>query len=237
VRTFPASIDRIHGPCRHAWLELAKWIAILSMTVDHYGKIFDPPWYVITHVIGRPAFPLFCWIIATRLALTPRLGPTYLRRLLPWAIVSQPVWVLAGNDWWHGNILLTLALGVGMHQAIQVSAGSRWLRRILLPALMLLPSPLVDFGPVGVASIPLIAALAARNLSAGAWASGPVGLLGNAGIVTPFLKLADVSALLASPVAALSLRVALRMPRLPTHLFYAYYPGHLLVLHLIAIWH
>lgn len=87
---------------------------------------------------------------------------------------------------------------------------------------MLLPSPLVDFGPVGVASIPLITALAARNLSAGAWASGPVVLPGNVGIVTPFVKLADVSALLASPVAALSLHVALRVLRLPTYFFYAY---------------
>lgn len=139
MRAGPASIDGTRVRCRHGLLELAKWIAILSMTVDHYGRIFDPPWYGITHAIGRPAFPLFCWIIATRLALTPRLGPTYLRRLLPWAIVSQPVWVLAGNDRWHGNILLTLALGGGMHQAIQVSAGTRGLRRIVLPALMLLP--------------------------------------------------------------------------------------------------
>lgn len=203
------------------------------MTVDHYGKIFDPPGYDITHIIGRLAFPLFCWIIATRLALTPRLGPTYLLRLLPWAIVSQPVWVLVGHDWWDGNILLTLVLGIGMHQAIRVTAGSRRIPRIVLPALMLLPSPLVDFGPVGVASIPLLAALAAHNLPASAWASGPVGLLGNVGIVAPSLKLTDLSALLASPAAVLSLRLRLRLPRLPTQFFYAYYPGHLLALHLI----
>jgi hypothetical protein len=45
----------------------------------------------------------------------------------------------------------------------------------------------------------------------------------------------DGVALLASLVAALSLRLTVKLPRLPTHVFYAYYPGHLLVLHLIEI--
>jgi len=229
------TIDRTRAQRRHDLLEPAKWIAILSMTVDHYGKIFDPPWYGITHMVGRLAFPLFCWIIATRLALTPGLGPSYLRRLLPWAIVSQPVWVLVGHDWWDGNILVTLALGVGLHQALHVLHGGLRTWRVVLPVLLLLPSPLVDFGPVGVLSIPLMAALAVRNLSACAWASGPVGVAGNAGLAMPFVKPGDFFALMASPVAYLSLHLPLRLPRLPTQVFYAYYPAHLLVLHLIEI--
>jgi hypothetical protein len=235
LRALPRTIDRTSARCRHASLEPAKWIAILSMTVDHYGKIFDPPWYTATHIAGRLAFPLFCWIIATRLVITPQLSMTYLRRLLPWALVSQPVWVLVGHDWWHGNILLTLALGVGLHQAIHAPPGAGRVTRVTLSGLLVLPSPWVDFGPFGVASVPLIAAIAARNRVTSAWASGPVGVLSNVGHALPLLKLPDAFALLASPVAVLSLGLGWRLPRLPTAVFYAYYPTHLLVLHLIEI--
>lgn len=220
---------------RHASLEPVKWVAIASMTVDHYGKIFEPSWYEATHMAGRLAFPLFCWIVATRLAISPRLGTTYLRRLLPWAIVSQPVWVLVGHDWWHGNVLLTLALGVGLHQTVCSGAASGRLARVALSALLMLPSPWVDFGPVGVAFVPLIAAWTARSGSVGAWAAGPVGVLSNAGLMPPFLKPSDAFALLAAPVAALSLRLRSPLPRLPALVFYAYFPAHLLLLHLIEV--
>ena len=96
----------------HAALEVAKWLALLSMTVDHWGKIAAPEHLTATHLIGRISFPLFAWIVGTRLAFSPELGNRYLRRLVPWAAVSQPVFVVAGRSWSELNILATLALGV-----------------------------------------------------------------------------------------------------------------------------
>ena len=71
--------------------ELAKWIAVVTMVIDHYGKIVDQDVLVWTHWIGRAAFPLFFWIIASRLADRPDAAKGYVRSLLPWALVSQPV--------------------------------------------------------------------------------------------------------------------------------------------------
>ena len=44
-------------------LELAKWIALITMAVDHYGKIVDDSVFLETHAIGRISFPLFAAII------------------------------------------------------------------------------------------------------------------------------------------------------------------------------
>jgi hypothetical protein len=227
--------NKNHRSLRHEHLETAKWIAIVAMTIDHYGKIFDPPWYLATHITGRIAFPLFAWIIGTRLALSPGLATRYLRRLLPWAVVSQPIYVLVGHDWWQGNILITLALGVGVHIAFQsISEGSR-ARGYATLVLLLLPSPLVDFELFGVLSVPLIAGACARRPGTGAAVAGPLGVLANASLSPPFLTLTDWAALLATPAALLTMRTGLRLPRLPTPLFYGYYPLHLLLLHLVEV--
>ena len=69
------------------------------MFIDHYGKIVEPDLYLPTHAIGRLSFPLFATIIGTRLALRPDLAKRYLKRLLPWALVSQPVFVFWRLGW------------------------------------------------------------------------------------------------------------------------------------------
>lgn len=223
------------GKQAHAALEAAKWAALATMTADHWGKIVEPDHFLATHVVGRLAFPLFAWIVGTRLALSPGLTGRYLRRLLPWALVSQPVFVLAGRSWIEGNILVTLLLGVAATWALRSLAAGRIAAGLaaLLPACAL--APFAEFGPVGVAAVPITAFLARRGLRRGAWAAGPLGLLANARNTVPPLALPDAAALLATPVALLCLVRPVRLPRLPTHVFYAYYPLHLLALHLIDL--
>jgi hypothetical protein len=46
----------------------------------------------------------------------------------------------------------------------------------------------------------------------------------------------DLTALLSTAVAAASTHFRLRLPRLPTQAFYAFYPAHLLALHLIDLY-
>jgi hypothetical protein len=215
----------------HASLELAKWVAVVTMVVDHYGKIVAPELYMPTHAIGRVAFPLFAAIIGLRLALSPELAGRYLRRLLPWAVVSQPAFVVAGRGWTQGNILFTLALGVAAVLTARALRGGRWLPGLGGAAVCLGLSGLVEFGPAGVAAVPALALLAARTPRAAIWMIGPVGLVANLRLVAPYLTLADTTALIASGVALLSVALPLRLPRLPTHAFYALYPAHLLALH------
>lgn len=216
-------------------LELAKWVAIVTMTIDHYGKIVDPSLYALTNDIGRVTFPLFAWIIGTRLALQPALGRAYLQRLVLWALVSQPVYVLVGRSWHEPNIFATLALGVAAHVAIRLwQAGSRGHAAVALASIAAL-SAFVDYGLLGVFALPALAALGARSIGAGAWASGPIGVLSNLGVWTPYIGPGAPWAVLASPIAWASLKVRRPLPRLPRNAFYAYYPLHLLALHALGV--
>ena len=219
----------------HADLELAKWVALLSMSVDHAGKIVVPELYAETHLLGRLAMPLFGFIVGARLALSPELASRYLRSLLPWAIASQPVYVVAGRDWSEGNVLFTLALGVIAAWGVEALRAGRRGPGVLALALAAAASPWVEFGTLGVALVVAAAVLGRGGLERAAWACGLLGLVANLHREAPVLGLGDTSALLASAVAVASLHAPRALPRLPKHLFYAYYPAHLYALHLLDL--
>jgi hypothetical protein len=50
-REAPTGVRGRAGPARvvQADLEIAKWAAVLTMAVDHYGKIVDPDVFLTTH--------------------------------------------------------------------------------------------------------------------------------------------------------------------------------------------
>jgi hypothetical protein len=102
---------------------------------------------------------------------------------------------------------------------------------------MLIPlSWFVEFGPVGVAMIPVIAHLAKWRPPAGLLASGPIGVAANLSLAWwPPLQLVDAAAIFASAIALSSTKANIRLPRLPTHVFYGFYPAHLLALHLFDL--
>jgi len=217
-------------------LELAKWLALVTMAVDHYGKIVEPSLYLETHAIGRLSFPLFATIIGVRMARRPDLASVYWKRLLPWAVVSQPVFVLAGRDWYDGNIMLTLLIGVLATDLIRQYNSNHSTYLIVCIAGLIPAACFVEFGILGAAMIPATAALATRHPQAGLWASGPLGLAAGLTPAWPPLQWVDSVALLSSFVAVGSTRLRLRLPRLPTHLFYGFYPAHILVLHFYDIY-
>jgi hypothetical protein len=220
----------------HADLEPAKWVAVVSMTIDHAGKIVVPELYAETHLLGRLAMPLFAFIVGARLALSPGLASRYLRSLVPWAIASQPVYVVVGHDWSELNVLATLALGVVATWGVEALRAGRRGPGVWAIAGALLASPFVEFGPLGVALVPASAWLARHRVARAAWACGALGLVANLHGEPPLLRLGDVSAVLASAVAVASLHAPWRLPRLPKHLFYAWYPAHLYALHLLDLY-
>ncbi len=66
---------------------MLKIIACLTMLVDHVGYTFFPQ-QLWLRVIGRIAFPLFCWYVARGFSRT-RSRRKYLARLALWGVVSQ----------------------------------------------------------------------------------------------------------------------------------------------------
>ena len=219
----------------NADFELAKWLAIVAMVIDHYGKIVEQDLFEPTHAIGRIAFPLFAAIIGMRLALRPDLAVTYVKRLLPWAIVSQPVFIFVGRDWYDGNILLTLLAGVVAFMLAR-QFGEKQRALALFGLALLLPIAwFCEFSAIGVAIIPITALLAAWQRKAGLLAAGPLGVVSNGSFAWAPLSVLDVFAVLATPIIALSIRNTVALPRFPAFFFYGFYPAHLLALHVIDV--
>lgn len=219
----------------HADLEAAKWIALVSMTIDHYGKIVNPDLFEVTHAFGRLAFPLFAGIVGIRLAVSPALATRYLRVLLPWALLSQPVYVLAGREWRELNILFTLLFGVGAEIGIRSLEARRWAGGAALLLLAIVCGSFCEFGVGGVLMVAAVSLCARSSVRLGLGMTGLFGLLVNARAASPYLVATDLAALAATPVALGSLAFGGALPRIPKHLFYAYYPAHLVVLHLIDV--
>ena len=104
-------------------LDLIKWIALITMIIDH-------SWYILPvelqetfrwmRTIGRLAFPLFCLAIAANVYRQPigySGGLKYLGGMLLFALISQQPYsrFFESN---YLNILFTLGLGLVITQAI-----------------------------------------------------------------------------------------------------------------------
>ncbi len=114
---------------------LLKLVAMISMLIDHAGKMFFPQ-YRIMRIIGRLAFPLYAYCIAVGCVYSKN-RLKYLSRILLMGLVSQPFYAVAlahtvpamyalrfadnpvgavmnfyVQSWAVPNIMLTLALGL-----------------------------------------------------------------------------------------------------------------------------
>lgn len=98
-----------------------KLLAMLIMLVDHTGVVLyhagliARPLYRVLRVIGRGAFPIFCFQIVEGAKHTKRKW-FYLLRLAALAFISDVTFDLAlFSTWWdlkHQNVFFTLALGL-----------------------------------------------------------------------------------------------------------------------------
>ena len=92
--------------------EALKGIACVTMLMDHYAVVIHYSLWL--RVVGRLAFPIYCFLISEGMAHT-RNEKKYLGRLLVMALLSEAVydWVLYPGDsiWAHQNVLWTLLIG------------------------------------------------------------------------------------------------------------------------------
>lgn len=232
---------------------LLKMVAILTMMVDHVGVIFFPGvlWF---RIIGRIAFPLFCWgvVLGVERSSNWRL---YGLRLVILAFVSQPFYMLALNHTWvQLNVIATLLLGflaiIGIREKWHFS-------QVWAPVLCLLVAAgfQMDYGWRGVLLIILMhlakdsrGGLAALMLAFCLyWGGGatvvpqswvhaltntPVQPLNQA--LREMLGLFKVQslAILALPLMLISTKSGLRLPK---WFSYAAYPVHLCILWLLSL--
>lgn len=99
-----------YKPVKSEWYYLIKWIAIITMVIDHLVRLdgiksalgLDS---TTSLIIGRIAFPLFCWELAQHYHFikTEALRIKALKRLLILALISEPFYELC--NWTKTNCL------------------------------------------------------------------------------------------------------------------------------------
>ena len=111
-----------------------KWIAVISMLIDHTAEVLmnhnaaltEPIWaqiYVLMRGIGRIAFPIYAFLLVEGFLHT-RDVKKYLTRMFLFAVVSEIPFDLAVFHtpfyWGYQNVFFTLFLG------LLALAGIRW---------------------------------------------------------------------------------------------------------------
>ncbi|NLD35158.1 MAG: hypothetical protein GX653_09645 [Clostridiales bacterium] len=248
-----AAADRGISKHLNADAGLIRVVAMVTMLIDHIGVVFLPGVPEL-RVIGRIAFPLFCWGIVTGFERT-RSWPRYALRLLLIGLVSQPFYMLALNHRISEfNVMATLLLG------LLAIAGMRerwWGSHIWAPLLCLALAAMqpMDYGWRGVLLIILmyLARRSAGGLAAlmvafclywGSGSSEVVRLFGlrikpELAVGTPLYAVVGMAfsmmrlqslAILSLPFMLCRTNTGIRVPR---WLAYGMYPGHLLLLWLL----
>ena len=229
---------------------LLKVVAMAAMLCDHAGKMLFPQ-YRVMRMIGRLAFPIYAYCIATGCVYT-RDPLNYLRRLVLLALISQPIYAVAmGHEvsamyavsfaehplraawnfyiqsWNHPNILASLAFGLMLLWALRE-------RQIVLGlgvfVLIWLIKGKLDYGINGIVLMLLFYVFCTKL-----WISLPVVLAfmvwwGLQGSGYNFFGVSFGIQMFAVPALLLVYIPTGRPWRLPKWLFYSFYPAHLILI-------
>lgn len=98
-----------------------KLIAVITMTIDHIGAVLMPQ-YGFLRIIGRIAFPIYCFMLVNGFFYTKNIRK-YIGRMLIFAIISEPFfdWAIFGKIYVksYQNIYFTLLTGLIMLECIE----------------------------------------------------------------------------------------------------------------------
>ena len=136
--------------------EALKLIACGTMLMDHYAVVVRYALWL--RVVGRLAFPIYCFLISEGMAHT-RNEKKYLGRLLLMALLSEAVYdrVLYPNYgiWAHQNVLWTLLLGAAMIACMKRAGKSPWRIVLILPFALAAEGLRSSYGGWGIVMVAL----------------------------------------------------------------------------------
>ena len=221
-----------------------KLIAVCTMCIDHMGATLFPG-TMWMRCIGRVAFPIFCFLIAEGCVYTRDRGK-YALRLLVFALLSEvPFDLMVGGTVWYPyaqNVLWTLLIGAAVCWLIDWALKKRAVWRFLLTgaamtaAFWLLELAGTDYGGWGM----LLAALfyADRRAPYGPAAKRAVQAVGLAVFSIGIMGGVSIELWSLAALAPLWLYNGERgfSNRAVQYGFYAFYPAHILLLALMALY-
>ena len=214
--------------------ELLKWIAIITMTVDHVGVILYPE-FTVLRFIGRFSFPLFAYLLILGMEKTRNIR-NYFARLFIFALISQVPFFLAID---YGpfeslNIFFTLSFGLLFIYFFKKGSAFAF---IPLVASFVLP---VDYGIYGIAMMGCMYILKEKTK----FGVASLVLLNSLFLVpwhNQFLSIVAIPFIVLHKNGSLNItresseRFAIPLWR--KYFFYVYYPLHLALLYIIKLYY
>lgn len=218
-----------------------KWIALVTMTIDHIGAIilYKIPnigiIYDISRYIGRTAFPIFAFLLAQGFIYTKD-RIKYFERLLVFSLVSEPFFDLAFSGSWifkgYQNVIITLLFGYLSIWAFTESEDKgKWYMIIVSILCIFVPDFIhTDYGSKGTLLI-ILMYMVLRNTKNK-----------NIGSIFPVIAIFNENSFIGNNQLPYWLPSVIPLylyngnkGKYPKYLFYAYYPVHLVVLYVISV--
>lgn len=216
--------------------EALKLVACVTMLIDHTAVVFGLPMWL--RVIGRLAFPIYCFLITEGIAHTGSPG-RYFLRLGIMAVISEPIYdfVLYGgrSPWAHQNVLWLLLLGAVMVEGMGRVKQPVWKVLLIVPCYFIADALHLSYGGNGILLMTLFALT--RELPGGKWIQAVGMVLINGIMPSANIRIFGLSvsvqlfgALAAVPIALYSGQKRTRSKAISWG-FYVFYPLHLLALY------
>ena len=225
--------------------EVLKLIACITMFVDHFGHAIVPyfpvPYmaelYYVCRVIGRIAFPIYCFLLVEGMRRTHdpkhyilRLAVGILLAELPYDILFE-----GGISWTCQSVMVTLTLGAVMLLGMERTE-KKWLKLLLAAAAAVLAELAgSDYGAWGIAMILVFAVFERKSVQA-------LGLLAvNLCMASVAIPVFGVTVPIQLFALLAMIPISLYSGRKLTHSkavqwgFYLFYPAHLLILWMIQM--
>ena len=204
-----------------------KWIAMLTMLIDHTGMVLFPQ-YRIFRIVGRLAFPIYCFLLVEGAVHTSN-WKKYVSRLILFALISEIPFDLARSGQIVAadaqNVFFTLSFGL-LAVIILKEQKNRFAAWTAALALILTAEFLrTDYGGGGVMII-LIFYLLREHMAAKSLCFGAEIFWGSGGIEN-YALLALV------PIVCYNGK---KGPGGLKYLFYVFYPAHLFGLYGLSRW-
>lgn len=214
-----------------------KIIALITMTLDHIGiQLF--PQISILRIIGRLSFPIFAYMIAEGCQYTHN-RKKYLLAMWGLAATCQLVYFFAMGSLYM-CVLVTFALSIGLIYAIdfgRVKGGIAWavpivtlaasmFLCIVLPRLLSGTDYSIDYGIWGVL-LPVFAYLGTSRKDKFA--------LMSAGLILLSRSIGSIQWFSLAALIPLYFYNGTRGKTRMKHLFYIYYPAHLVAIYAISL--
>lgn len=224
--------------------EALKLIACITMLIDHFGHAIVPylpvPYmedlYYGCRIIGRLAFPIYCFLLAEGMRRTRDPKKYILRLGIGALLVELPFDLLfeGGISWESQSVMITLTLGAVMIWCMNKTE-KKWLKLLtLIPFAFLADLCKCDYGAGGIAMIAVFTLFDRLPVQAFALALVNWQLLPSAAVmIYGIVVIIQLFAVFAMVPIALYSGKKLTHNRVVQWAFYLFYPVHLLILWMV----